>query len=106
MSNVTNIYRFLGGLLLHRRIRPRFWLIVIGVMLIAFTVSGLTAANALRSGKAELTALSEQRAALSEEREELSDTYDFTQTDEYVIRIARSELNMLMPDEVRYVSGN
>ena len=91
---------------LHRRIRPRFWLFVIGIMLIVFMISGISARRTLRSGAAELAALSEQRAALNDEKQELSDTYAFVQTDEYVIRTARSELGMLMPNEVRYVSSN
>ena len=91
---------------MHRRIRPRFWLFVIGVMLIAFTISGLSARRTLRKGASELSALSEQRAALNEEKEQLTDTYAFVQTDEYVIRTARGELGMLMPNEVRYISSN
>ena len=77
---------------MHRRIRPRFWLFVIGIMLIVFMISGISARRTLRSGAAELAALSEQRAVLNDEKQELSDTYAFVQTDEYVIRTARSEL--------------
>ena len=31
--------------------------------------------------------------------------YYFAQTDDYVIRVARDELGMIMPGEVRYVNG-
>ena len=91
---------------LHRRIRPRFWLFVIGVMVITFAIAGIAMNQTLRSNAAKLTELSEQRVSLSEERENLMDTYDFIQTDEYVIRTARSVLGMLMPNEVRYVSSS
>ncbi len=91
---------------MRKRVRPRFWLIVIAFLLILFGVSGLAAANTLKKGSAALSSLYEQRAALSSEREELSETYAFSQTDEYVIRVARSELGMLMPNEIRYISSN
>ena len=35
----------------------------------------------------------------------LSDKLAFAQTDDYVIRVARDELGMIMPGEVRYVNG-
>ena len=37
--------------------------------------------------------------------DELSDRLAYAQTDDYVIRAARDELGMIMPDEVRYVNG-
>ena len=91
---------------MHKRIRPRFWLFVITFLLITFAVCGLTSVHALKNGEATLSELYETRASLSSERESLQDTYAFSQTDEYVIRVARSELGMLMPDEIRYVSSN
>ena len=59
---------------MHRRVRPRFWLFVIGVMLIAFAVGGISAQRTLAKGGAELTELAEERARLNAEREELTDT--------------------------------
>ncbi len=75
-------------------------------MLIAYAIIGLSASRTLRLNAKRLTELSEERASLSSQRETLMETYDFIQTDEYVIRTARSDLGMLMHDEVRYVSNN
>lgn len=91
---------------MRRRIRPRFWLFVIGIMLIVFAAGGISAQRALTRGSEELTELAEERARLNAEREELTETYAFVQTDEYVIRTARNELGMLMPNEVRYISND
>lgn len=91
---------------MHRRVRPRFWLFVIGVMLIVFAIGGISAQRTLAKGGAELTELAEERARLNAEREELTEAYAFVQTDEYVIRTARNELGMLMPNEVRYISND
>lgn len=91
---------------MRRRVQPRFWLFVMGVMLIGFAIAGISARRTLARGAAELTALAEERARLNAEREELADRYEFVQTDEYVIRTARDELGMLMPNEVRYISND
>ena len=41
-----------------------------------------------------------------DEVEALSAQLEFAQTDEYVVRVARDELGMLMPGEIRYVSAD
>ena len=46
-----------------------------------------------------------ERDALAAQADALGDDLEFAQTDEYVMRIARDELNMIMPDEVRYVNA-
>ena len=57
-------------------------------------------------GAAKLAEVTAERNALIEKVQSLQTTLDFTETDEYVIRTARNELGMIMPGEVRYVSGN
>ena len=37
--------------------------------------------------------------------DELSEQLAYARTDEYVMRIARDELGMILPGEVRYVNG-
>lgn len=90
---------------MRRRIHPKFWLFVIALMLIVFGVSYALAQHSLREGEAELAAVTAQRDALTEQVQSLRTELDFTATDDYVIRVARSELGMLMPGEIRYVSN-
>ena len=72
------------------RIRPRFCLIVIALMIAVFSVS-------LSFARRDLDAAARQLAELQRE-------YDYTKTDDYVIRVARDELGLIMPGEVRYIS--
>ena len=87
------------------RIQPRFWMIVIVLMLIAFGVSFAVGQNSLRAGDRALAEAIEQRKALQQEVETLNAALEFARTDDYVIRIARDELGLIMPGEIRYVSG-
>lgn len=88
------------------RVQPRFWLLVIVLMLIVFGIGFLIAQNNLRTGDRALAEAIAQREALQQEVESLSATLEFARTDDYVIRIARDELGLIMPGEIRYVSGN
>ena len=90
---------------MRRRIHPKFWLFVIAFMLLVFGVSYACAQHSLREGKAELAEITAQRDALVNQVQTLRTTLDFTTTDDYIIRVARSELGMLMPGEIRYVSS-
>ena len=87
------------------RIRPKFWLIVIALMLISFGVSFAFSQRSLMEGRYALAEATAQRDALREEVETLKSTLAFSQTDDYVIRVARDELGMIMPGEIRYVSN-
>ena len=88
------------------RIQPRFWLILIALMLIGFSVSFVFAHHSLTSGRRALAEATARRDALMEEVSELQGALAFAQTDEYVVRVARDELGMIMPGEIRYVSSN
>ena len=90
---------------MRRRIHPRFWCIFIVLMLIGFSVSFAMAQHSLQSGSDALAEITAARDALRSEVETLRTELAFTQTDEYVIRIARDELGMVMPGEIRYVSA-
>lgn len=89
---------------MHLRIHPRFCLIIIGIMLVAFGVSLAFAQRDLNEVSLRLDEVTAQRTALAEELKELQDELNFAQTDDYVIRVARDELGMIMPGEIRYTT--
>lgn len=89
---------------MHLRIHPRFCLIIIGIMLVAFGVSLAFAQRDLNEVSLRLDEVTAQRTALAEELKELQDELNFAQTDDYVIRVARDELGMIMPGEIRYTN--
>ena len=86
-------------------IQPRFWVFVIVVMLICFTAS--YAVTQLRYGQItdHVNALTQEKVGLIDRISQLSSELSYVRTDEYVERIARDELNMLRPGEIRYVSN-
>ena len=78
---------------------------MIAMTLIVFLASFAVLRIRYGYGAQRLERARSERDALAAEAKALGDTLEFAQTDEYVMRIARDELNMIMPDEVRYVNG-
>ena len=94
------------GILQRRvRVKPRFWVFIIVVMLICFGTS--YAVTQLRYGQVtqHVNALSREKVGLIDRITELSSELSYVRTDDYVERIARDELNMIRPGEIRYVSN-
>lgn len=87
------------------RVRPRFYLFVIVFMLLCFTVSGFASQLHYNRVSSRVDALANERVALSNRIRELDAQLDYVRTDAYIERVARDELNMIMPGEIRYVSN-
>lgn len=85
--------------------RPRFYLFVIILMLLCFTVSGIAAQLRYSRAAERVSSLADERLALSNRIRELGAQLDYVRTDAYIERVARDELNMIMPGEIRYVSN-
>ena len=96
-----------GGVraVMRRRIKPRFWLLMIAATLIVFGASFAVMQSRFAQGEARLKQVRESRDALLLQVDALSEKLSFARTDDYVIRVARDELGMIMPGEVRYVNG-
>ena len=91
--------------IMRRRVKPRFWGFMIAVTLIVFLASFAVMRIRYGYGAQRLAQAQSERDALAVEAKSLGDQLEFAQTDEYVVRIARDELNMIMPGEIRYVNG-
>ncbi len=90
---------------MRHRATPRFWLVMIVATLLVFGVT-ITAVQ-LRCARQQRV-LNEQRLYRDQLKlavSDLSDELAYVQTDEFVIRTARDELGLLMPNEVRYVNS-
>ena len=87
------------------RVKPRFWVILIVISLIVFCAGIAVAQRRYDQGAERLRRMQEERDAIILRANALSDQLEFAKTDDYVIRVARDELNMIMPGEVRYVTG-
>ena len=66
------------------RARPRFFLILISAMILAFCISFAVSQQSLSAGERELADANAERSALLDEVEALSAQLEFAQTDEYV----------------------
>lgn len=90
---------------MRRRVKPRFWVIMIALTLIVFLTSFAVMNGRYVQGEQRLKKVQADRDELILQVSALSDKLAFAQTDDYVIRTARDELGMIMPGEVRYVNG-
>ena len=88
------------------RIKPRFWIFIIAVMLVCFGTSYAVAQIQYSQAAERVEALTAEKAALREKISTLSSQLEYVRTDAYIERVARDELNMIMPGEIRYVSNN
>jgi len=91
--------------IMRRRVKPRFWGFMIAVTLLVFLASFAVMRIRYGYGAQRLAQAQSARDALAVEAKSLSEQLEFAQTDEYVMRVARDELNMIMPGEIRYVNG-
>ena len=88
------------------RITPRFCLILIGVMLIVFSISIAVSRHDLAEGAEKLEEVYAEHAELEHQLRQLRDELAYASTDDYVERIARDELGLMRPGEIRYISNN
>lgn len=87
------------------RATPRLWLFLIGFMLVCFSVTFIAAQIRYGQISDRLAQLTQQKTALANQVSALTQQLDYVRSDDYVERVARDELNMIMPGEIRYVSN-
>ena len=87
------------------RAKPRFWIIMIVLTALVFCASFAAMRHRYAQTDRRLRQAQSRRDELVLQTNALSDQLTFAQTDDYVIRVARDELGMIMPGEVRYVNG-
>lgn len=86
-------------------IQPRFWVFVIVVTLFCFGCSCAVAQLQYARAGERVESLRQEKIRLTDQVASLSAQLDYVRTDAYVERIARDELNMIRPGEIRYVSN-
>ena len=91
--------------IMRRRVKPRFWGFMIGITLIVFLASFAVMRIRYGYGAQRMEDAWREHEQLAAEADRLERQFKYAQSDEYVIRVARDELNMIMPGEIRYVNG-
>lgn len=94
-----------GGIVVRRRMTPGLWLLMIVTTAMIFSVSLGVLQHQYTIGARELERIEDYRDELDLKVRDLSDALDYAQTDAFIIRMARDELNWIMPGEVRYING-
>ena len=87
------------------RATPRLWLFLIGFMFVCFSITFIAAQVRFGQVSDRLAQLTQQKVALANQVSSLTQQLDYVRSDDYVERVARDELNMIMPGEIRYVSN-
>lgn len=107
MSKSYNIYVHKSRFRHRRRIRimPRFFLFVAALMALCFGASCCLSQLRILRAAENVRTLQMERDSLAARVEDLRRKLDYVKTDAYVERVAREELNLLYPDEIRYVNS-
>ena len=89
-----------------RRIRvlPRFWRFIILLLVLIFGACALSSELKYRRCCEHLAQVQLERDAAAQRVDALSERLTVVQTDAYVEEVARRELNLLYPGEIRYVA--
>ena len=88
----------------HIRVQPRFWRFVILLLVLIFGACALSSELKYRRCCAHLAQVQDARDEAAQRVEALSQRLNAVQTDAYIEEIARRELNLLYPGEIRYVA--
>lgn len=86
-------------------VRPRFWVFVILIMVLCFSASCGVAQMRYNENSERLNVLITEKLALDQQVKSLTGRLNYVRTDAYIERVARDELNLIMPGEIRYVSN-
>ncbi len=85
-------------------IKPRFMLLMSLGVVVGFALVYAGGQRYARQQDEVIAQLELKRQQMVEQNNELQRKIEFAKTDEYVERIAREELGLLKPGEVRYVT--
>ena len=88
----------------HIRVLPRFWRFIILLLVLIFGACAGASELKYRRCCAHLAEVERARDAAAQRVAALNDRLAEVQTDAYTERIAREELNLLYPGEIRYVA--
>lgn len=86
------------------RVLPRFWRFVSLLLMLVFGACALSSEMKYRRCCAHLAQVQLERDAAAQRVDALTERLSEVQTDAYIEEVARRELNLLYPGEIRYVA--
>lgn len=105
IQNLSVLCRKWGVFVSHKRsVKPRFWLYMMAALVIVFFCVYFSQGDYLLKQNSYITALEAERDQLALNNSELERKIEFSKTDEYIERVARDDLGLVMPGQVRFVA--
>lgn len=89
-----------------RVIKPRFWMLVIAVITLTCSVVYASQQKYITQQREMIAELKREQQSISEENAILQRKIDFTYTDEYIEREARSRLGLIKEDEILFETND
>jgi len=86
-------------------VKPRFWLIIMGVFFISVMWAYNMQRGQITHNAKKLADLEERRLALLDQITAIKDDIEYTATDEYIIEMAREKFDLAFPNEIIYESN-
>lgn len=89
-----------------RFVKPRFWALLLGVLAITCTAVYASQRRYMSRQTDTIAVLEAERASLFDENAALQRKIDFTYTDEFIEREARSKLGLVKEGEILFESND
>lgn len=89
-----------------RTIKPRFWALLLSILAVTCTAVYASQRQYMLKQEETIAALEAERTAISEENAVLQRKIDFTYTDEFIEREARSKLGLIKEDEILFETND
>ena len=89
-----------------RSVKPRFWALLLSLLAVTCTVVYASQRKYMLQQADTLAALEAERASLYDENAVLQRKIDFTYTDEFIEREARSKLGLIKEGETLFESND
>lgn len=89
-----------------RSVKSRFWVLLFGLLAVTCTIVYFSQRSYMAQQAETIAALSAERTGLLDENAILQRKIDFTYTDEFIEREARSKLGLIKEDEILFESND
>ena len=87
-------------------VKPRFWLLLLAALSVVCVIAYAAQQDYIRRQRDTIAVLEAERLKIAEENAVLQRKIDFTYTDEYIEREARSKLGLIKDGETLFESND
>ena len=88
-----------------RNVKPRFWLILMAVLMVVGLGIIFSSDNFIRGQQLDIAQKELQKEEETKKNAVIERKIAFSKSDEYIERVAHEDLGLVKPDEIRFVAG-